>query len=324
VEFIHYKTEFLISLKETGRRESTIRRYQFDLNDFFNWSSVQEELNQYFIYTSENIQNYFSYLTFEKHYSHASIKRIRTVLNQYFNFLLNKNLCNNNPITSIIIDDQSTISFSSKDFITNTEIKQLLKTIQSPINLSERQVMAHQFLKFRNEAILVLFIQYGLSLNELTNLYVKSIDFFHNKLYIKSNSSLSRTLTISQENKSILYQYIHSIPMPVRPRPNSNDPFFVAFDFARNTYRWDYSVDKPKKLTEVAIQKMMRNELARANIRSEISAQHLRRTSIINALKEGLSPIEINKRFGFKANNSLSRYINYMHSIQKEKPKLRK
>lgn len=315
MSIVKYKNEFLLSLKYAGRTESTVKRYSFDLNDFFLWCEVQTEIVEQFVVSEEAIVEYFRYLDAEKAYSLASRKRIRTVLNQYFKFLYRKKYITNKPIT-FKLPEKGWQTYSPRDFVKEFEMKQLIHSVNSFHGLSEKQIPAHQFLKFRNQTILMLFFQYGLTLKEVTNLQIDCVDFYQNKLYLEA--ALPRTLELSVDDKKLMYQYYESIPKAVRPRVNSDDPFFVAFDFARNTYRWDYTDNKPKQLTEIAIQKMIRTELARAGIRDDISAQHLRRTAILNALKCGLNYEEINVRFGFRANNSLSRYISYLENEQEQ------
>ncbi len=91
---------------------------------------------------------------------------------------------------------------------------------------------------------------------------------------------------------------------------------FVAFDFNRGTYRWVYENDAPKALTEIAIQKMIRLEVAIANLRKGISGQHFRNTYILNLIKKETPESEIIKLAGFKSKISLKRYY-HMHKIEK-------
>lgn len=140
----------------------------------------------------------------------------------------------------------------------------------------------------RNIAILNLLIDYGLSLQELTALTMHHVHFETNTLSIPATAGVERTITLAKEDKKQLYNYYKSIPEPVRPKYHSDDSLFVAFDFNRGTYRWVYENDAPKALTEIAIQKMIRLEVARANLRKGISGQHFRNTYILNLIKKKL------------------------------------
>lgn len=163
----------------------------------------------------------------------------------------------------------------------------------------------------RNIAILNLLIDYGLSLQELTALTMHHVHFETNTLSIPATAGVERTITLAKEDKKQLYNYYKSIPEPVRPKYHSDNPLFVAFDFNRGTYRWVYENDAPKALTEIAIQKMIRLEVARANLRKGISGQHFRNTYILNLIKKETPESEIIKLAGFKSKISLKRYYQY-------------
>jgi site-specific recombinase XerD len=311
-----YKNQFLLKVKEKGRHESTIKRYLFDLNDFLLWYQIEQDLsNNSLSISSVTMQNYFTFLQSEREYSLASLKRIRTVLNQFMKFLISINLINQNPMNNINVLNDGVNGLREQDFVSNQEFNRLLDSVMSYRGLSDKQIPAHEFLRIRNNTILLIIFKYGLTLKEITNLKINSVDFYHNTLQVESESSMSRAISLDIEGKRMLYQYLTSIPNPTRPGQNPTDPFFIAFDFARNTYRWDYDGNIPKKLTDIAIQKMIRIELARAGLRSEITLQHLRRTSILNALKSEKSYEDIISFYGFKANNSLKRYISFLNDI---------
>ncbi|PEW23477.1 integrase, partial [Bacillus thuringiensis] len=86
---------------------------------------------------------------------------------------------------------------------------------------------------------------------------------------------------------------------------------FVAFDFTRGTYHWSYEDDAPKFLTEISIQKMIRLEVKRANLRKGVSAQHFRNTYILRCVQGKNAPEHIMQQIGFKSCLSLKRYYDY-------------
>ncbi|MGX5384544.1 site-specific integrase, partial [Bacillus thuringiensis serovar darmstadiensis] len=122
---------------------------------------------------------------------------------------------------------------------------------------------------------------------------------------------IERTIHLIEDDKKILFNYYKTIPEPVRPKYHSNDPLFVAFDFTRKTYHWSYDNDAPKALTEIAVQKMIRLEVERANLRKGISAQHLRNTFILRLIENEVLEEQIIKHVGFKSKLALKRYYDY-------------
>lgn len=116
---------------------------------------------------------------------------------------------------------------------------------------------------------------------------------------------------MKEEDKLYLYNYYKTIPEPVRPKYHSNDPLFVAFDFTRGTYHWSYEEDAPKFLTAISIQKMIRLEVKRANLRKGISAQYFRNTFILRNIQGNTPPDQVMQQIGFKSDLSLKRYYDY-------------
>jgi site-specific recombinase XerD len=72
----------------------------------------------------------------------------------------------------------------------------------------------------------------------------------------------------------------------------------------------------------IAIQKMIRMEVKRANLRKGISAQTLRNTFILSTLLEGVSSEELVEWIGYTTPLSMNRYLNTINSIT-DKQKVR-
>lgn len=75
-----------------------------------------------------------------------------------------------------------------------------------------------------------------------------------------------------------------------------------------------YEKDAPKVLSEVAIQKMIRLEVKRAELNRRISAQQMRNTFILRLIKQGLTDDELVKRMSFKTKISLKRFYQYLET----------
>jgi site-specific recombinase XerD len=304
--------QFLESLQKKGRQASTIKRYRYDLEDFFQWIEfANHPIDHWAYFNSDTIQSYIHHLAFEKKNKHRTMKRVLTVLNQLYLYLISISKIKVNPVSAVTLPTELIETFSPHEFLTASEMNKITKTAASFKGLSDHQLKARKYLIKRNQALLTLFMTYGLSLQEAAGLKMKHVHFIQNELMIESQTSMSRTIALSAGNSEALFDYYQSIPKPVRPRANSNDPLFVAFDFKRNTYRWDYSIERPKALTEIAIQKMIRQEIARANVRKGISAQHMRRTAVLQTIKKGTPVDQIKQIFGFKSQLSLKRYLDY-------------
>ncbi len=310
--------EYLQSLERKGRKASTLKRYRYDLVDFTIWYRTihrKVDFENFRNLTTEQLQEYIRYLHLERHYSERTLKRIMTVLNQVYRYYMSLNRTKTNPMKEVVLPTNGDAGYIETDFLQEEESQKLLDTIVSLTDLTDNQLRAREFLIDRNLIIARLFLNYGLTLQELCALSMKDISFEQNELGVTSASG-KRTVHLTPEHKKILFDYYHTIPAPVRPRLHSDDPLFVSFDFQRQTYRWSYEVDRPKRLTEIAVQKMIRLEVQRAGLRKGVSAQHMRRTCVIKAIENDLSVDQLRMQFGLKADLTLKRYFDYIEKKQ--------
>ncbi|OIJ09987.1 hypothetical protein BKP35_16030 [Anaerobacillus arseniciselenatis] len=313
-----FAQHYLLSLVKKNRKASTIKRYLYDLEDFFVWLQIEKKSQSFSTWaqlTPRDIEQYLDILTSSRKYQPRTTKRIITVLNQLYKYYDNQGL-SKNPITKIHQIEIGEPRLNENDFIKGKEIKQLLPSIRSLEGLTNNQIKKRHLIASRNESIITLFLKYGLTLKELTNITMTDLHFETNSLIIPSNDR-QREIKLSIAHKHLLYDYYEKIPKPVRPRYHENDPFFVAFDFQRGTYRWVYEEDKPKRLTDIAVQRMIQKEVKRSGLRKGISAQHLRNTFILSKIDEGVSMKTLQQLLGLKTDISLKMYFNFYDSDRK-------
>ncbi|MBU4643038.1 tyrosine-type recombinase/integrase [Bacillus toyonensis] len=304
-------TDYLL---QKGRKPSTIKRYNYDAEYFLSWlettnRTIDEDIWEYL--NKEDFKSFFQYLKEERHNSDKTIHRIYIALNRLYEALDLPS-----PIESVIQIDQPDRSLRDKDFISSKEEKRLKEVVSSFEGLTEKQKTTRPMLFERNLSIIILLLDYGLSLHEVVSLQMKHIHFNTNTIDIPEDSKINRTIDLKEEDKLHVYHYYKTIPEPVRPKYHSSHPLFVAFDFKRGTYHWSYNDDAPKFLTEISVQKMIRLEVKRANLRKGISAQHFRNTFILRRIKQKNTPEQIMKHIGFKTNLSLKRYFDYYEETQ--------
>ncbi|HDR7606682.1 integrase [Bacillus mycoides] len=299
-------TDYLL---HKGRKPSTIKRYTYDIENFLSWLETTDRTIDEDIWESLNkreFKDFFHYLKEERHYSDKTIHRIYIALNRLY-----ESLDLSSPIEGVIQINQPDRSLRDKDFISSKEEKRLKEVASSLAELTDKQKATRPMLLERNLSIIILLLDYGLSLQELVSLQMKHVHFEINMLSIPQDSQINRTIHLKEEDKLHLYQYYKTIPEPVRPKYHSSDPLFVAFDFTRGTYHWSYDDDAPKFLTEISVQKMIRLEVKRANLRKGISAQHFRNTFILRRIQESNPLEQTMQQVGFKSILSLKRYYDY-------------
>ncbi|PEY87875.1 integrase [Bacillus cereus] len=301
---------FSTYLSEKGRKHSTIQRYAYDIKDFYRWLNENElllHIKSWSEISVDDYQAYFSVLENKREYSLKTRHRIWVVLKKLHMFLGIVSPLDNIHLS--LIPDQS---LNDNDFITELEEALLKQTVLSTKGLTERQAKYRPLIMDRNACIINLIVNYGLSLQELVSLNMSHIKFARNILMVPGENGATRSVFLAMEDMQQLYKYYTTIPEPVRPRQHTDNPLFVAFDFNRGTYRWVYEKDAPKALSEVAIQKMIRLEVKRAELNRRISAQQMRNTFILRLIKQGLTEDELVNKMGFKTKISLKRYYQYL------------
>ncbi|PDY25849.1 integrase [Bacillus cereus] len=308
-EFQETVQHFASFLLDKGRKPSTIKRYAYDVEDFGKWLQKSKKLPLRNIWTAlskQDYEEYFNDLKKQRNYSDKTIHRVFIVLSRLYQYIGLPN-----PLEDMNLVIQPNRALRDEDFISKAEEKRLKYILTSLEGLTEKQRSVRPLLMDRNIAVVHLLINNGLSLQELAGLQMKHVHFENNRILVPGIVGMERTILLTEEDKKRLFNYYKMIPEPVRPKYHSNDPLFVAFDFTRKTYHWSYENDAPKALTEIAVQKMIRLEVERANLRKGISAQHLRNTFILRLIENEVSEGQILKQVGFKSKLSLKRYYDF-------------
>ncbi|ARK30914.1 tyrosine-type recombinase/integrase [Halalkalibacter krulwichiae] len=315
--FIEY---YIAELRQRGRKPSTIKRYLYDLNDFSFWLHKKRATTDSIDWktiTKEELELFFSELVEKRNYHIRTVRRIHSVLRQLHRYQKSHHQTELAPIELIDPPELVAETLEPSDWITKKEEQQLLKTMRSTDSLSDQQIETFPFYKERNEFIVRLFLHYGLSLHEVHELSMNNLKFERNELLIFDTIE-TRTIKLKEEDKQLAYTYFKTIPEPVRPRYYSNDPFIVAFDFKRKTFHWSYDNDEPKRMSMIAIQKMVRTEVKRASLRKGISAQTLRNTFILSTLIRKNQIENLIATIGYTTPLSLNRYLQTVESFSQE------
>lgn len=281
--------------------------YKHDLKRFFEW------LNDYHPHISPEslpkdkkyYDEYFSYLK-EKNLSEANLRRVASHLNgllKYYN------------LTSYIGLLQGTNKkqreLTDTDFITEVDTLLLLDSVISHKHLSDIQSQIHKYIGPRNHSMFVLMIRYGLTVNEVVSLNIKDINFGQNTLIVK-NSKTNRILELSKDDKKIIYNYLSTIPLLFRPKDYTDDPLFISFHPQKMVYWYDYSLDKPKRISVIGTKRMIEREVKRSGIKPNVRSTHFRNRCILNKVHEGYSNEYIIYYFGLSSRHALYRFKRYL------------
>lgn len=302
-EFIE---RYLFYLTTSGRQLSTVRRYRYDLIEVHRYmTDVDQPLETIDDFKAISIETWKTfineYLIEEKLYQQATVARIVTVINQV-NYQIRQTK------TKLIEYAQPTHELTAKHVASFKEYEQLVRTNQSDRGLTEHQLKARPYLIDRNELILRLFYRYGLRVHHIIGLKMHDLNFAQQEMTVHDRLGNRYLLHLEREDQDIMLRYLKTIPEPVRPRYHSTDPFFVAFDFARMTFRWVYSKNAPKQLSIVMITKMMRQLNERSDNKRVLTPSMLRNSFILKTYQDEMTKEERLQKTCLYKDVSLRRY----------------
>ncbi|MEB9339395.1 site-specific integrase, partial [Bacillus cereus] len=203
---------------------------------------------------------------------------------------------------------------TSKHFASDKEITKLFRVMSSYNGLTDYQASGRKFILERNLLLIHFMFDYGLSIQDILTLSMHDIHFGTNTITPGGLHAYKRSISLSKEHVKLALSYYNKIPNLVRPRQQTGDPFFVAFDFGPQTFRWDYENDQPAALTRIAVQRMLQKEAKRAEI--HVTPTMLRNRFILNTLQNGMKPIEIKAFLGLKSVEALHRYVQFWNTQQ--------
>ncbi|HGH7177549.1 TPA: tyrosine-type recombinase/integrase [Bacillus wiedmannii] len=299
--------EFLLYMQGNGRKLSTMQRYRYDLVLFASWIENSEDALEYPFKRNINTDLFKQYLKAAKitrNCSPTSLKRISGVIVNFLDY---------HGVFLESVDRGKQELLQLHNFASDTEIHRLLQTMNSFDGLTPYQITGRHNVINRNLLMVHLMIYYGFSIHDLTNLTMQDINFGQGTLLPTAAGGIKRAIPLNAADQKLLLATYKDIPEPVQPRQNTQDPFFVTFHHATGTFQWDYSTDSPKKLTKIAMQRMLQKEIKRANIH-HLSPTTLRNRHILDSLRNGTSSAEIKVMLGMKSIEAMHRYILFWRS----------
>lgn len=289
-----------------GRKQSTINRSRYDLLAFLIWLQSKQTVTRGVLkeLTSNDIQMYLESLSSKPKYSTSYLKQKYIYIKNFLEFYGAKIEINKLPSSKL----------KTSNFATDQDIQRLLSIMQSYEGLSDYQAAGRIHIMNRNILLVHFMLHYGLSMSDITTLSMKNVNLGTHTI---TPGKAPREIQLTKNDQKLLLAYYKDIPEISRPRQHSNDSLFVAFDFARLTFRWNYETNEPKPLTERSIQDMLKKESKRANI--YITPTTLRNRFILNALQAEINPEEIRLILGLKSSRALYPYIDFYNELKSKK-----
>ncbi len=121
-----YADSFITHLQNKGRKNSTIKRYYYDLCDFFAWVRVikkTDDLNMIQQLDAAALIEYFLFLSEQREYKTATSKRVFTVIKSLFHFLHGNRFITYNPFLDLEQTLKEDTHFTEENLFLMTNFK---------------------------------------------------------------------------------------------------------------------------------------------------------------------------------------------------------
>lgn len=235
---------------EIKKATGTIRSYAYDLNTFFYFLQLQ---NPYFrnhnirslpVSVLDNIQpvdieEYLSFLTYYekdgKTYTNHEEGKARKLasLNTFFSYFLKKGYIKTNAPSAV---DVPRIKDKNIIRLDPNEIAELIDSIESGANLSDRQKTWHLRSKIRDLAIVVTLLGTGIRVTELVGLDISDIDFDNGAMRVIRKGGNEDLVYFGAETEEVLRNYMDE-RQDMEPEEGHENALFISRNSTRITVR---------------------------------------------------------------------------------------
>lgn len=236
--------------------EQTVSSYHFDLKDFLAFCD-DNQITMTNI-TDKDINQYISDLKV-RNYSVTSINRKIVCLRNFFKFYINEvNENGNNPM--INFNTLKTPKRLPKDLF-KQQVKDLL------IPCEKKQIYA-----IRNQCIILLLLNTGMRVSELTNLDLLDLDIEGMAIRVFGKGSKERIVFFMPSVIPYIQNYINDVrPILLNGKENENALFIGS---------------KGSRITPRAIENILNDRASKANVPFKVTPHMLRHTFATSLLNE--------------------------------------
>jgi integrase/recombinase XerC len=255
-----FRYEFIKYLKYERRfSEHTVRAYQKDLDQFFDFLS-KSEYHGDFTNTKEleRLIRFWLISLIESKISERTINRKFSSLKSYFRYLLQQGKISKNPVSNIYLPK---ISRKLPNFVDQDHMNLLL----------DENIFANNFNGLRDRLIIEMLYQTGIRLAELINIEDRDIDLDKKQIKIFGKRKKERIVPITNE-------LIHLISSYKKMRE-------LRFSIAR--IESFFVTNKGKKLYEKFVYRVVKKYLGMVTTMDKKSPHVLRHTFATHMLNRG-------------------------------------
>lgn len=205
----------------------------------------------------EDIHAFLFHLKSSYNLKPASLGRKVASIRSFFNFICTiRRTLKNNPTIGLETPKQP------KRLPKHLDLDQSVKLLES-VNKPNKDTEISKKLAIRNKAIITIFLNCGIRLNELVNIDLKHINFFDNTLSVIGKGNKERSLYLNNACVKAIRDYLRERPTDIK---KDKDALFIS--------------ERKERISRRTVQYIVKQELAKAGINTdEFSTHKLRHTA---------------------------------------------
>lgn len=207
----------------TNQSEKTVSDYTRDLTMFNDY--MDRENLTVLQATLDDLQGYAKYLKVEKEYSEATMNRRLQLVKYLYKYLRRTRVITENPSEYLELPK---IPERIPESLTLNEAKKLIKVIDKGKN---------EFLRLRDRAMILIFLNHGLRVNEMTELKLQNIN--ENTLKFIGKGNKERSIIMTTDVITAINDYL-----AIKPEIDSNYLFLSERKSPINKRTIQYMVEK--------------------------------------------------------------------------------
>lgn len=241
--------KFLFFLKvELNYSELTIKSYQLDLTDFFEY--IESKKINYLTITNHDVRGYLKYLD-SCNLKNSTISRRISTLRTFYNYLVDENIVENNVFHNV---KNPKLEKKLPNYLNYNEMEELLESID--ISTTEG---------LEKRLLIEMFYSTGCRVSEMINVKISDIDFINKTIRIMGKGSKERIVYFGDYASKYLDNYLSKVKCD----------------------KYLFTNKKGEKLTVNEVEQIVKDIMKHISIKTHVTPHTLRHTFATHLLNNG-------------------------------------
>ncbi len=241
--------KFLVFLKvELNYSELTIKSYQLDLTDFFEY--IESKKINYLTITNHDVRGYLKYLD-SCNLKNSTISRRISTLRTFYNYLVDENIVENNVFHNV---KNPKLEKKLPNYLNYNEMEELLESID--ISTTEG---------LKRRLLIEMFYSTGCRVSEMINVKISDIDFTNKTIRIMGKGSKERIVYFGDYASKYLDNYLSKVKCD----------------------KYLFTNKKGEKLTINEVEQIVKDIMKHISIKTHVTPHTLRHTFATHLLNNG-------------------------------------